>query len=111
MPISQVVEAGIIHFIKLKEEEKIAFIAENSAEVTNEKDLVLNEKVWSEVLRENVGTTRFKDLIEIAILAKSAGVGFHIVREGLKSTGMLGVVAGAVSTGIVANSIMSLAKV
>ncbi|AIF54157.1 hypothetical protein [Pelosinus sp. UFO1] len=106
LPTSQIVEAGIIHFLKLKEEEKIAFIAENSAEVTNEKDLVVMQKVWPDILRDYTGTTRFKDLIEIAKLAKSAGVGFHVVRESLKSTGML-----SIGAGIVAGSMMSLAKV
>lgn len=107
LPTSQIVEAGIIHFLKLNEEEKIAFIAENSAEVTDEKDLVSMLRTWPDVLREYTGTTRFKDLIEIAKLARSAGVGFNIVRESLKSTGLLG----AVTTSIVAGSMMSLAKV
>ncbi len=106
LPISQIVEAGIIHFLKLTEEEKIAFIAENCAEVTDEKDLVVMKKVWPDVLRDYIGTTRFKDLIEIVKLSKSAGVGFHVVRESLKTTGML-----SIGAGIVAGSMMSLAKV
>ena len=57
-------------WMQLTEEEKIAFIAEKCAEVTDEKDLVVMKKVWPDVLRDYTGTTRFKDLIEIVTYIK-----------------------------------------
>lgn len=106
MPTSQIVEAGIVHFLKLSDEDKIAFVAENSAEVTNKEDLKISNKVWSDLLKESVGTTRFKDLTEIAKLAISAGVGFNVARESLRAAGAI---AGPIA--IAASAIIPLVKI
>ena len=89
LPLSQVVEAGIVHFLKLPEDQRISFIAENSAEVTSENEIVVSEIPWQEFVQQQLGTTRAKDMIELAILAKTIGSDFETTRKTVIS-GMTG---------------------
>ena len=91
LPVSQVVEAGIIYFLKLKEQQRISFIAENSVEVTDEKEIVISETQWTDFLQQQLGTTRAKHLVELAILSKKIGSDFETTRKTLAATGGIGV--------------------
>ena len=88
LPLSQVIEAGIIYFLKLKEDERISFIAENSAEATEKKDLVVSAVQWQEFLKQQIGSTRARDMIELAILAKKIGSDFETTRKTLIDRGI-----------------------
>ena len=85
LPMSQVLEAGLISFLKLKEDERLPFIAENSAELTNPSELIISEMKWNEFLEMSVGTTKFKDILEIALLAKKTGKSFNSLVKSLNN--------------------------
>ena len=85
LPMSQILEAGLISFLKLKEDERLPFIAENSAELTNPSELIVSEMKWNEFLEMSVGTTKFKDILEIALLAKKTGKSFNSLVKSLNN--------------------------
>ncbi len=85
LPMSQILEAGLISFLKLKEDERLPFIAENSAELTNPSELIISEMKWNEFLEMSVGTTKFKDILEIALLAKKTGKSFNSLVKSLNN--------------------------
>ena len=85
LPMSQILEAGLISFLKLKEDERLPFIAENSAELTNPSELIITEMKWNEFLEMSVGTTKFKDILEIALLAKKTGKSFNSLVKSLNN--------------------------
>ena len=85
LPMSQILEAGLISFLKLKEDERLPFIAENSAELTNPSELIVSEMKWNEFLEMSVGTTKFKDILEIALLAKKTGKSFNYLVKSLNN--------------------------
>ena len=85
LPMSQVLEAGLISFLKLKEDERLPFIAENSAELTNPSELIISEMKWNEFLEMSIGTTKFKDILEIALLAKKTGKSFNSLVKSLNN--------------------------
>ena len=85
LPMSQILEAGLISFLKLKEDERLPFIAENSAELTNPSELIISEMKWNEFLEMSVGTTKYKDILEIALLAKKTGKSFNSLVKSLNN--------------------------
>ena len=85
LPMSQVLEAGLISFLKLKEDERLPIIAENSAELTNPSELIISEMKWNEFLEMSIGTTKFKDILEIALLAKKTGKSFNSLVKSLNN--------------------------
>ena len=85
LPMSQILEAGLISFLKLKEDERLPFITENSAELTNPSELIISEMKWNEFLEMSVGTTKFKDILEIALLAKKTGKSFNSLVKSLNN--------------------------
>ena len=85
LPMSQILEAGLISFLKLKEDERLPFIAENSAELTNPSELIISKMKWNEFLEMSVGTTKFKDILEIALLAKKTGKSFNSLVKSLNN--------------------------
>ncbi len=52
IPISLVVESSMIHFMKLKDSEKIKFISENLPEKVKIKDIKKPQKAWKDMLND-----------------------------------------------------------
>jgi hypothetical protein len=50
IPISTVVEAGLIYFLKLDEDEKMKYISQNLPETVEKEDLKPLNKSWTEYL-------------------------------------------------------------
>lgn len=52
IPVSLVIEASMIHFLKLSDEEKITFLSDNLPENTNADEFEVPSKKWGDILED-----------------------------------------------------------
>jgi predicted PolB exonuclease-like 3'-5' exonuclease len=54
IPISMVIESGLVHFMKLDDEEKIKFISQNLIDNVKVKELKKPKNSWKNMLEKNL---------------------------------------------------------
>jgi len=54
IPISMVIESGLVHFMKLDDEEKIKFISQNLIDNVKVKELKKPKNLWKNMLEKNL---------------------------------------------------------
>jgi predicted PolB exonuclease-like 3'-5' exonuclease len=76
IPISMVIESGLVHFMKLDDEEKIKFISQNLIDNVKIKELKKPKNSWKNMLEKNL-----KDFsIPVTLISSLiAGVGMAAV--------------------------------
>lgn len=62
IPISDVVEAGILHFLSLDDHDKVAFLLKNNIEVTDSNDYKVPLTKWTECIRTSLGLSETDDV-------------------------------------------------
>lgn len=69
IPISTVVEAGLINFLKLSEDKKILFLSENIPECSDKEDIIPMKLKWNEFLVDSLKRVNIPLAIGISIVA------------------------------------------
>ena len=62
IPISDVIEAGIIHFLCLDEVDKVAYFLKNNSDVTDKSDYKIPHAAWPECIREALELNQSADV-------------------------------------------------
>lgn len=69
IPISLVVESSLIHFMRLKDAEKIKFISENLAEKVKVGEIKKPQRVWKDMLNDYFKKLAVPDSITSALFS------------------------------------------
>lgn len=62
IPVSDVIEAGIIHFLYLDDQDKVAFLLKNNSDVMNIDDFKAPHALWSECIKQVLGLSNVTDV-------------------------------------------------
>lgn len=62
IPISDVVEAGILHFLSLDDHDKVAFLLKNNMDVADSNDFKVPLTAWPDCVRNALGLTETDDV-------------------------------------------------
>lgn len=82
IPISTVIEASLIYFLKLTDDEKFKFLSENTPQNTSREDLIIPELAWSELISKSL---KVMNMSHIGNITTSMAIG---------------IIGGAVSAGL-----------
>lgn len=69
IPISMVIESGLIYFMKLDDEDKIKFLSQNLTDNVKVTELKKPEKPWKESLRENLEELLIPSTLTLKLLS------------------------------------------
>lgn len=84
IPLSLVVEAGLIWFLKLSDEEKIIYLADNSIENTEISELKKSNTKWPDNIKHHLSKLQLPDTTVKALLIGSGIAAISVISSFLK---------------------------